>query len=309
MHELNFCKSLCLPKSLDRYDCFGMDIIQEFPEAVLVPMAGIATPAQILYVSRPVMYKNEEVKILQTKDLDSEEKIDALYEDPEANILSPDHALDLDQRADIVFANRENSLKFIIDRLFHAGYARVAIWANNGIGKDARGEEEGVIRTDDGIAFETRLNGKLQQFYQRGMPESYQNTAHQHIHIAPVMEEGFDFDVRLYSVLESIHDWQEYESLEDYRAVIRKNNAKEYLPGISLCVMNAELDSLDKSLKFTHYPADTCFLFPQYIMSGLIRSVLLNFTKRYLKIDLAAPETKKEHLNRTKDFYQAILNS
>jgi len=309
MHELNFCKSLCLPKSFEGYDCFGLDIIHEFPEAVLIPMAGIAIPAHVLYVSRPVMYRGEKATILQTADLDSKEKLDALCKDPKARILAPDHALDLDQRADVVFANRENSLKFIVERFFSEGYPRVVLWANNGIGRDTHGAEDGVMRIDDGVAVGTRLNDKIQPFYQKGVPESYQNTAHQHIHIAPVMEEGFEFDSKLYSVLEGMHDWQDFHPLEEYREIVRANTVKDHLPGISICVVHAEIDDLDKPIKFTHYPAEANMLFPQYVMSGLIRIALVNFTKKYLQIDMNDPTTKKDHIKRTKEFYQKLLNS
>jgi len=309
MHKLNFCKSLCLPKPFQGYDCFGLDIIHEFPEAVLVPMAGIATPAHILYASRPVMYKNGEAQILQTQELDSKKKLDALCSDPEAILLAPDHALDLDPRADIVFENRENSIKHVIERLFSAGYQRVAIWANNGIGRDAHAEEDGVVRTDDGIAAETRLNGKVQPFYQRGIPESYQNTAHQHIHIAPVTKKMFSFDGVLLNALEALHDWQEFKTLEEQRNTVRENTVREHLPGMSLCILDSEQDKLSEPLLFTHYPASANVLFPQYVMSGLIRTIIVNCTKRHQGLDMNNPETKKEHIQETKEYYQELLNS
>jgi hypothetical protein len=284
-------------------------MIHEFPEAVLVPMAGIATPAHILYVSRPAMYKNGEARILQTGDIDSKKKLDALCSDPEAILLAPDHALDLDQRADIVFANRENSLKFVIEKLFSAGYKRVAIWANNGIGRDVSDQEDGVMRTDDGIAVETRLNGKVQAFYQRGVPENYQNTAHQHIHIAPITEEMYAFDTVLLTTLEAIHDWQEFNTLEDQRKIIRENTIREHLPAISICILNSEFDKLEDSLVFAHYPASANILFPQYVMSGLVRTIIFNCTKSHLGINMDDPATKKEQIKETREYYKELLNS
>jgi len=254
------------------------------------------------------MYKDGESTILQTADLDSKEKLDALCKDPESVILAPDHALDLDMRADVVFANRDNSLKFIVERFFSEGYQRVVLWANNGIGRDTQGAEDGVMRADDGMAVGTRLNKTVQPFYQRGVPESYQNTAHQHIHIAPVMQDGPEFDAMLLGVLEGIHDWQEYHSLEEHRKLTRENTVRDHLPGISICVAQADRNDTENQLAFTHYPAESCFLFPQYVMSGLIRTVLSNFTKKYLEIDMNDPETKKEHIERTKEFYQKLLN-
>jgi len=312
MHKLNFCRSLCLPKPFEGHDCYGLDIIHEFPEAVLIPMAGITTPLHILYASRPVMCKNGEAQILQTQDLDSKEKLDALCSDAEAEILAPDHALDLDPRADIVFANRENSLKYIIQKLFSAGHKRVAIWANNGIGRNAQGENDGIMRDNKAVATGTRLNGKVQPFYQKGMPESYQNTAHQHIHIAPVPEEYGSFDDLLLRTLETLHYWHdEPASLEKHRKTAGENTTREHIPGIVMAVADSEIDKLDEPLWFFNYPASACFLWPQYnqSMSGLIRTLVLNHTRMHAKINLENAETKKEHIQQTKDFYKKILNS
>ncbi|MBD3304669.1 hypothetical protein GF343_06030 [Candidatus Woesearchaeota archaeon] len=314
MHKLNFCKSLCLPKPSEGHDCHGMDIIHEFPEAVLIPMAGIATPLHILYASRPVMYKNGEARILQTTDLDPKEKLDALCSDPEAEILAPDHALDLDPRADTVFANRENSLKYVIQKLFSAGYKRVAIWANNGIGRNATEEssEDGVIRDSSGAAVKTRLNRTVQPFYQKGIPESYQNTAHQHIHIAPVPEEYGSFDDLLLRTLENLHYWHdEPSSLEKHRNTARENTTRDHLPGITMIAADSKIDNLDEPLGFFNYPASACFLWPQYnqSMSGLTRTLVLNHTQMHARIELGAAETKKEHIQRTKEFYQEMFSS
>lgn len=312
MHKLNFCKSLCLPKPLEGHDCYGLDIIHEFPEAVLIPMAGIATPLHILYASRPVIYKNGEARVLQTQDLDSKEKLDALCADSEATILAPDHALDLDPRADAVFTNRENSLKYVIEKLFSAGHKRVAIWANNGIGRDARGEEDGVMRDNEAVATGTRLNGKVQPSYQKGIPESYQNTAHQHIHIAPVPEEYGSFDDLLLRTLENLHYWHdEPASLEEHRKTARENTTREHIPGIAMLVADRKIDTLDEPLCFFNYPAAGCLLLPQYnqSMSGLIRTLVLNHTRMHAKINLEDAKTKKQHIRRTKEFYQEVLNS
>ena len=111
MHTLNFCQDLCLPiKGVN--GSRGLNIIKEFPEGVVIPMAGIATPYHALYVSRPVKVHvggNESI-ILRTGDLDTEQKVRDVLSDPNYLVVAPDSALDSDEMADAVFRTRDQSL-------------------------------------------------------------------------------------------------------------------------------------------------------------------------------------------------------
>ena len=73
MHEINFCLNLCVPKKGLR-NARGMNVVGEFGNGLVLPMAAITAPLHAIYASRPIL----DGKPLQTEDLDTEEKLDAL---------------------------------------------------------------------------------------------------------------------------------------------------------------------------------------------------------------------------------------
>jgi len=308
MHLLNVCGKLCLPKNFKgRYECFGLDIIHEFPEAVIVPMAGIATMLHILYISRPIMRKRGKSSILRTEDFDTKDKIESIFRDKNAFAAAPDHALDPSPLAELVFENREKSLKTIVEKLLNADYKKVAVWANNGIGKTASdyGKEDGVLKDRYGHVRGTRLNGKEKPTYQRGMPDTYQNAGHAHIHIAPVTEDN-RFDIALLRKLRDTHRTAKGMSLMDYREYARTQHGAK--PCIAVCIVDADKYDSEKPLVFEFYAAsEKIQQDDDKPMSGLVRETVLDFTRLSLNIDLGHDEVKKQYTNMTKEYYKWLL--
>ncbi len=320
MHKLNFCGTLCLPKAIEGFPARGMDIITSFKEAHLVPMAGAATPLHVLYASKPIKICDGRSEFLEPSDIDEEDKMYLKYE-IEINDLwiAADHAVDPDTRADFVFRTRNNSLAFIVEQLFREDHKKVVIWANNGIGKtvDKNSNEDGVLRDyglfrefKEGIAYAVRLDGKVYEQYQKGLKDTYQNSAHQHIHIAPTKPRA-GFGPPLLAKLDEYHDGVTIASLMEYREMIA-DDPERYLPCIAVCVLDKESD-LGKNLQFTFYAnSDLTNAALKKIeegekMAGLARKTILDHSKSK-GLDFNDKKVKKKYIAETKEFYEKILN-
>lgn len=295
MHKLNFCGTLCLPKAIDGYDCRGIKSIKEFEEGVVMAMAGAAAPYHAIYASKPIVNG----KIYALDELSDRVSI---VEADKLGAISADHALDPDTRADELFKTRDDSLKSIAEALFRDGHKYVTLWANSGIGNEVakNGEENGVIRDRKGTAIACRVNGKEHASYKKGIATSYQNSAHQHIHIAP--SDGFHDAFE--KILAASHHFTHRASLNDAREHFR--DFASSIPTISLCVL-ADTDALSKELKFTHYSGSDSYLFPQVTMSGLARAIVMNYHKAHRKMNFESKPFKKDWIKRTEEFYSKNL--
>jgi len=275
-------------------------------------MNGISTENHGLLIGNSVAYYigEDKLKILGTNDLDSKEKTDALLKDPNVIVAAPDHAFDPSWMADIIFEKREEDIKYIAGKLMDNGCEKVVVWANSGIGSDTTidAKENGVLRkiieTKRGnlkLAYATRLDEAVKDFYQRGIEDRYQNTGHEHKHIAP----GNGFEIKLEQALEGIHLQKKELSLDQYRVLV-KADPEKWIPCISMCVI-VEKD-LDKDLMFKHYSClGNNLINPEYAMSGFARAVVKNYNKNVNGTDFGDREVAKKYLQETNEFYRKIL--
>ena len=296
MHKLNFCRDLCLPvEGID--GSRGLKIVKEFPEAVVTPMAGIATPYHALYITRPVLFnlKDQTGRVLMTDELKTAEDVSSLLSNPNYLVVAPDHALDPSPLAHAAFKTREDSLKQIVDGLFRKDFERAVIWINSGIGADSIDGEDGILRDDRGIAYATIVNGKQENFYQRGLTTTYQNSAHQHIHVAPTQREN-GFDRILVPALESLYDKSHKTDLETYRQISAENPG--CLPCISVIVLDSS-ETIPSTLEFTHYARP-------YTLAGLARTLVTSHSNLVKGIDLNNKEVKKGELEKVAELYSKI---
>ena len=305
MHKLNFCKDLCLP--IEGFEgSRGLKVLKEFPEGVIIPMAGIATPEHALYVSKPILHspRFRRERILGINELDQESKVRTLLELTNDSMVSPDSSLDPSPLADASFRERDGtSLNFVIDALFRRGREKVVVWSNNGIGFDTREESgpDGVIRNIGGIAYATKSKGEVKPSYQKGLDGSYQNSAHQHIHIAPTTHTR-GFDEAMISILDSLHEGVSVETLETQRAKIRED--PRYLPCISVAVADRSTP-LGSPLVFRHYssrPEGRSSL----NFAGLARTIVQNHSRLVRGLDFDNKETKKQEIAKTVTLYSSL---
>ncbi|MBT3690768.1 hypothetical protein HOG16_00820 [Candidatus Woesearchaeota archaeon] len=301
MHRLNFCGTLCLPNQVEGYPSRGMNVVKDFEEGAVIPMAKPAATRHILYSSRPVEYnlKTDESRILQAKDLDSEDKISALLANPDMVVGSPDHALDTDSRLDAVFSRRDENLRHIVDRLFTYDQRDVLIFINNGIGTN------GIVRDENGLAYAVKKDGKIFDQHQKGLPGSYQNSAHEHIHVMPASSE---LDSALFSGLKELH--KHYSShwvpLNDRISGVRDGELPEFeaVPCIAISFIEYGAN-LNRELLFGYFPAND-LIGEQKGMAGIARNLLqahsesqgMSFEK----------EDVRDMVSRTADFYAKILS-
>ena len=296
MHKLNFCGTLCLPKELEGYKARGMNIIYSFNEAHIIPMAGAATPLHILYASKPGYFTKESFNFFLNPNELTKKQIENKTSTLNESILAPDHAMDTDEKANSFFSNRENSLKQIIDNLL-SKHNNVSIWINNGIGVDSINGNEGILRDEMNIAYGMILKNEKFDQYQKGLQKSYQNSAHQHIHIAPDTGFGEELIIKL----SKQHTKTTKSSLLNYRNEIQKNNEK--IPCISICLINKETN-LSMPLIFNHFSGIYNKDYSQK-MSGLIRQFITNYSKN-LGMDFSNKEYKKQQIAATQEFYSSL---
>lgn len=300
MHRLNFCGTLCLPQKVEGYPSRGMDVVKDFQEGVVIPMAKPATGNHVLYSSRPVMYdlKTNRSKVLMPKDLDTPEKIAALLSDPSIVVGGPDHALDTNPKLRDVFAGRDENLRFIVDRLFSSGEGGVLIFINNGIGT------EGVVRDEHGLAYAVEKDGERFDQHQKGLVGSYQNSAHEHIHIMPASREMYD---ALFGGLEKLHRYNSSHgfSLKDHISDSDMGGLSEFdeVPCIAATFIEGDVP-LNRDLLFYYFSANN-LMGEQKGMAGIARNLLqahsesqgMSFEK----------ENVKDMVSRTADFYAGLL--
>jgi hypothetical protein len=300
MHKLNFCTALCLRDKIEGYKARGINAVHEFDEGFVLPMAGIATPLHILYASRPITLF--EGKILRFEDLDTKEKVDAAVD---SHAIAPDFAVDLSPFYNPLVEHREKNLKHIVLRLFLEGHKKVVIWSNNGIGKtvDEESDGDGVLRDERNIAYTVRLNGEVSPYYQKGLEGSYQNTAHDHIHIAP---DTTGFYEKLLKVLEEIHSKPIRD--DSFGGIRGMAWSQEFacIPCISLCVVDWKT-RLSQPLMHTFYPGWESNFPEGTNRAGFVRQ-LVTKASREAGIDFKDPETKKKYLDETAEVYRRILS-
>lgn len=293
MHKINFCTSLCLPKGLEGYEARGINAVYEFDNAFVIPMGGIATPLHVLYSSRPSL----EGKILQFGDLDSKDKLDAIAD----RAIAGDCALDPDERYDHILGGRDDNLKYVAKRLLEQGHEKVVIWSNNGIGDDATESLDGILRDDDGLAYAVKVKGEVDYKHAKGLPNSYQNSAHDHIHIAP---DTTGFADVLIAELEKIHkDPVRNESFEEYRNLARQK--PDYLPCISVCVVDKDTD-WSKPLVHTFYQGANSSFPEGANTAGFVRKTVLGVSKSK-GLDFSDKDVSKKYLAETAEIYSRIL--
>lgn len=287
MHKLNFCTSLCLPEEIEGYEVRGINALHEFDEAFVIAMAGIATPLHILYSSRPITKRG---KILQFDELNTPSKVDRVK-----NALAPDCAVDPDPRCDALFDNRDKNLQYIVERLFEDGHERVVIWSNNGIGDDADGSA-GILRDNRGVAYGILKDGKESPHHEKGLPNSYQNTAHDHIHIAP---DATGLAEKVEAELCARAGRVEQGTFEQYRQV-----SKDRVPCISVCVIDRGSYYREKPLVHTFY-SDIQFREGENA-AGFVRNTVLGVSEQ-AGLDFSDKETAKKYIKETEEYYGRIL--
>jgi len=302
MHRLNFCGTLCLPHNIVGYPSRGMNVVKDFEEGAVIPMAKPAAPRHILYSSRPVEYslKTAESRILQANDLDSADKIEALLANPDMVVGGPDHALDTDSRLDAVFSKRDENLRCILDRLFMQDDSRGAlIFINNGIGT------EGVIRDENGLAYAVEKDGERFDQHQKGLPGSYQNSAHEHIHIMPANIEMYN---ALISVLSGLHRYYDHLGISLNDHILESRSGEQAKLEGSPCIATTFIHygaDLNKELSFDYFSANT-LIGKQKGMAGIARNLLQEY-KEAQGLSFCK-DAVKEMVSRTADFYSNILS-
>ncbi|USN45048.1 MAG: hypothetical protein H6502_03220 [Candidatus Woesearchaeota archaeon] len=338
VHILNFCGSLCLPKDLSEegFSARGIRTIREFEEGFILPMGGIATPLHILYGSKPIdidltLSMPTAVRVPHRAMLTGAD-VQALLSQQGHLVVAPDCALDSHPYAQAAFDGRMKNLHAVVDRtLRQPGVRGVMVWANNGIGPNVwgHGAADGVLRaSENGVAYATRISGKVVEGHQRELSDClplsvYQNVAHDHIHIAPILEDRTpEMDLALRAKLDAVHRGYSTVTLDEHLAHTRSE--MELDPSILFCVVTRK--TVDGDWQFARYAKS--YFRPEFVveqeaiargthdgkptkMAGLARNAVLKYSaSRGLDLSGRTPESKdlaKQLLTETAQFYDRIL--
>ncbi|MFH1325543.1 MAG: hypothetical protein ABIH49_02105 [archaeon] len=307
MHIIKFCRSLCL-REKGIYESRGANVVTEFPGAVVTPMHKVAGENHVLYGSKPVLYdlETKKVRFLTAHETYTKEKVDALLSIPRYLAVGADSALDAKGSTlgitSLMFRERDNNLKMLAEGLFRKGYEEVVLFANNGIGNDTTEEsdEDGVIRDEHGIAYATRVKGKREDSYQKGILTTLQNAPHDHMHVLTIGKDS-GLEVMLNGVLGSISQGKTVEDLQAFRETFRqmeKENSGTYLSAISVGVITPE--NIDGNLIFTHYH----FRNPQNL-AGIARTTVASYNMA-TGLNVEDKSVKEHLLRKTAETYASF---
>lgn len=304
MHQIGFCGTLDIDsKGIEGIleDQRGVKVSKDFGIHRIFPMGGAVTPLHALSASRCLVYEQDVLDDYKyTGSLTSED------ENPEsfrilinrgAEIVAPDSLVDPDIWVDPIIDSRDEDFRKIADYLMSQGYNKVAIWANNGIGDtvEENSLEDGVLRNKLGIAYGVKKDGEIYSVYKKGLPSSFQNSAHDHVHIAP--DTGFGLE--LMRVLSSCFSDQAYATVQEYREMLRESETS--IPTIGLTLITKKTDlSMPLSYDF--------FFNPNKRLgngAGLVRQLINGYSKGK-EMDFSNNNFKKQELAKTHEFYSKM---
>lgn len=301
MHHIGFCQTLDFDSQGIDYQNLnnqrGVRVSKDFSIHRIFPMAATVTPLHILSAPRCLVYKDgRKLSDVLTPDKETLEYISTVLADG-GKIIAPDCCLDPDERVDVMFEHREKDLISVVNYLFDNGYENVAIWSNNGIGDTISVDSlsNGVLRDSDGIAYAVRKDGEIYTTHQKGLPNSFQNSAHAHTHLAPDTGYGLELKASLLDCFDKIDEC----STQEFREQIRQKDVS--LPCIGLCLMNRDDDlRYPLSFEFFHSPNDSLGKGAQFV-----RNFVCDYSKRH-GLDFDDKETKKEAIKQTHEFYSQM---